>query len=132
MAIHILVPLKYMTTNLFIHLMDLIFPHYEHLKKLNSILQFFSFFNATLSFIYFPHFCCYIFFSKLYLREEPKRCEWPISTSKSGAIRGDASYGISCSPRNDLKFNLFESLPLNWNYIRCDFQEMFGIGNLPQ
>ncbi len=43
MAIHILVPLKYMTTNLFIHLMDLIFPHYEHLKKLNSILQFFPF-----------------------------------------------------------------------------------------
>jgi hypothetical protein len=108
MAIHILVPLKYMTTNLFIHLMDLIFPHYEHLKKLNSIPRFFFFFLMQL----YPAFISLIFvvffFSKLYIRGEPEWCEWPISTSKSGTIRGDASYGRSCSPRNDLKFDLFE------------------------
>ena len=45
-------------------------------------------------------FVVVFFFSKLYIQGESERCEWPISTSKSGAIRGNASYGRSCSPRN--------------------------------
>jgi hypothetical protein len=84
MAIHILVPLKYMTTNLFIHLMDLIFPHYEHLKKIKFYPSIFSFFNATLSFIYFPHFCCYIFLVNYTFEESQKGVSGQYQPQKVG------------------------------------------------